>query len=74
MNTLGQISKRSLAGLLPRSKSFSICPTILSQHYLLYTVLWKHIEKTWKAFIFLKQPTKEDWFLEVQRFFNRDLS
>ena len=71
MNTLGQ---RSLARLLLRSKSFSICPTILSKHHLLYTVLWKHIEKTWKALIFLKQPTKEDWDLEVQIFFNRDLS
>ena len=44
----------------PHSKSFSICPTILSKHHLLWTVLWKHLEKTGKAFIFLKQPTKEE--------------
>ena len=37
--------------------SFSVCPTILSKHHLLWTVLWKHIEKTRKAFMFLKQPT-----------------
>ena len=42
------------------SKSFSICPTILSKRHLLWTVLWKHKEKTRKTFIFLKQPTKEE--------------
>ena len=35
-------------------------PKLLSQHYLLWTFLWKHIEKTRKALIFLKQPTKEE--------------
>ena len=44
----------------PRFKSFPICPTILSKHHLLWTVFWKHIEKTRKTFIFLKQPTKEE--------------
>ena len=34
----------------------------------------KAYREDWKAFIFLKQPTEEDWDLEVQRFFNRNLS
>ena len=45
--------------------SFSVCPTILSKHHLLWTVLWKHIEKTRKAFMFLKQPTSN----RLNRFF-----
>ena len=38
---LGQLFKSSLAPCLtkPRSKPFSICPTVLSKHHLLSTVL-----------------------------------
>ena len=50
----------------PHSKAFSICPTILSKHYLSWTVLWKQIEKTRKAFISSKNHQRRD--LEVQRF------
>ena len=50
----------------PRSKSFSICPTILSKHHLLWTVLWKHTEE--KKSIYLLKTINQRRDLEVQRF------
>ena len=46
---------------------------ILSEHRLLWTVLCKHIEKTRQAFIFLKQPTKEEIW-KFKDLLNRSLS
>ena len=51
----------------PRSKSFSICPTILSKHHLLWTVLWKHTEEKKKR-IYLLKTTNQRRDLEFQRF------
>ena len=70
INYKGQIFKRSLAMQCltkPRSKSFSICPTILSKHHLLWTVLWKDTEEKKKS-IYLLKTTNQRRDLEVQRF------
>ena len=70
INYKGQIFKRSLAMQCltkPRSKSFSICQTILSKHHLLWTVLWKHTEEK-KTSIYLLKTTNQRRDLEVQRF------
>ena len=70
INYKGQIFKRSLAMQCltkPGSKSFSICPTILSKHHLLWTVLWKYTEEKKKS-IYLLKTTNQRRDLEVQRF------
>ena len=38
---------------------FNLPKTFISTSFIL-NIFWKHIEKTRKALIFLKQPTKEE--------------
>ena len=61
---LGSVIERQVRRCLakPRSKPFSILPTVISKHCVRLTVTRRLVSQTWKLFIYLKWTTcKQIW-------------
>ena len=54
LRILGPVIKRSLASVKPRSKPFSVCPTLLSKHHFVVNNSYKAYGVDWKSTHFLK--------------------